>query len=668
MKKQNPDLFLFKHYFAYFGLFNFVFFLSQLLYLANKDLFLKPISLPLKANLEILLAFTIQLILYCILSLYQTTLLWGIRSTDHHLLEKRQLFIFITSITAILSLNAYFFPVSTFSKVITSLVPVYIVNMIMLFSLLILVLLTIRASIQYLKSSIPKIYLLLPLLLTGAFIATPKNAKPSASVSSQPNIIIIGIDSLSPESVNAKETPVLNQFIQNSVNFKETITPLARTTPSWLSILTGLHPVHHKARENLISASQVQDKNSFAWDLQKKGYQTFFASDDRRFNNIGKTFGFKEILGPKVGINDFILGSLYDFPLTNLIINFPVSRWFLPYNYLNRASDYSYYPSTFDLALQKKLIKLRTSKPSFIAVHFTLTHWPYSWATSSPYEVKDPFDVRGHGVLYHAAVARVDKQVGLLLETLKREHYLDNSLLLLLSDHGETLYVEGSRNIKRGLYQGSHPSHLEDYFKRKTSTDLDKSVGHGSDLLSLSQFHCVLAYQIFQSGKSILKPQIIDTRVSLIDIAPTIYDFLHYAKPLNMDGISLITSLLDNKKPSDDRSFLLESGIFPNLFLTKAKALEYMQQFYEINRKNNHLELRNEVMPAVKAMKLYGILRDQWLLVLYPDDKQYVQVLLNVSNGQWTDDPKSDFAKNSPMSSLLQEVQNFYKQDLLSFN
>ena len=63
-----------------------------------------------------------------------------------------------------------------------------------------------------------------------------------------PNIVIIGIDSLRNDLQVPRQgrgaTPNIRRFLDDSRRFSDATTPLARTYPSWVSILTGRHPGH----------------------------------------------------------------------------------------------------------------------------------------------------------------------------------------------------------------------------------------------------------------------------------------------------------------------------------------------------------------------------------------------------------------------------------------
>ena len=271
----------------------------------------------------------------------------------------------------------------------------------------------------------------------------------------------------------------------------------------------------------------LKSQASIAWILKRDGYDTIYATDDRRFNSIDKEFGFRQVIGPKLGVNDILLGLFNDFPLTNLLINFRIFSWLFPYNYSNRAGFFSYYPQTFNEKLVHDLEPVTPNLPVFLAVHFTLPHWPYAWAESLPEQVSNEFSLEKRDVLYQQSLQRVDQQFKSFFTYLEQHHYFENTLLILISDHGEVLYYPNSRQTNYQNYQGTLPSRFAEYLEKNTATVLNKSAGHGSDILSPKQYHNVLAFRVYKNGKITTQNSKINARVALIDSAPTILDFLH---------------------------------------------------------------------------------------------------------------------------------------------
>ncbi len=664
--------------FTQFSLYNCVFFCMQLAYIFSRGgSFIHTIRLPSPVYLELTLTLCVHLGLYILLSGIQTMLFWGItqdsfpyiarcrRSVggnhEQRSTERLKIIIWALCVLSLLFINAYFFPLSAFGRLFLSEVPPPILLTGAIISATPLGLLAINAFFLFAQSHLKTMALSI-LIISCMFVYT--NIKPTHPVqpSNRPHIIMIGVDSLALTAMSPQRTPHMLDFIKDSVLFKEAISPLARTFPAWSSILTGLYPQHHQAHYNLMPPGQTKSSKSIAWDLKQAGYQTIFATDDRRFNTIDQSFGFQEIIGPKLGVNDVILGSFNDFPLSNLLINTPISSVLFPYNHMNRASHFSYYPQTFDRALQHTLASHVKTTPLFLAVHFTLPHWPYAYAASRPALVKDTFSVTERGQLFSEALEQADQQVAHLMQALKKHGYLQNSLIVLLSDHGETFYTQGSRQTESRTYQGKGPGVFSDYLKRKTSTSLDRSAGHGSDLLSAEQYHCLLAFKLYQQGLLVTVPHVIKTRVALIDITPTIEDLLHRPDSTKRDGISLLSTIQSKHTSLPERAFIMESGMLPNQFLSQETARLSAKKFFMVSQTSGQLHLRQSKLPSLDAMKLYGIIEDDWVLAMYPDDLGYIPVIQRLSDGAWDDRLNGGLAHSSPALQMLNQLEIFYKK------
>ena len=76
----------------------------------------------------------------------------------------------------------------------------------------------------------------------------------------RPNIIFLGIDSLRYDEVlrtGDSNTPNVDAFLSHALRFDNAMTPLARTYPSWVALLTGKHPHTTGAFLNLLPEDQV---------------------------------------------------------------------------------------------------------------------------------------------------------------------------------------------------------------------------------------------------------------------------------------------------------------------------------------------------------------------------------------------------------------------------
>jgi hypothetical protein len=653
------------HAFLYFTVFNLCFFGLQLLFIHSQaGSFIHSLPLPWSIYAELFKTLFIQGALYLLLALIQTLLLHNLlrRSWHYYSAQTWILLIWGLCVGAILMANAYYFPLSQFSKLLAPpLLPRLVQGLLLLFCAALGLLVLNGVALHSRSLSV----ILVCVFLGGIISHHIENPILKENNLSKPNIIILGIDSLSPLHVTHKTMPFLYKLLDNSTQFTQTISPLARTYPAWSTILTGLYAKHHKAEENLVAKTLVASNKSIVWQFNTWGYQTLFATDDRRFNGISTDFGFQHIIGPKLGVNDVLLGSFNDFPLGNLLINTHLGAWIFPYNTMSRASFFSYYPIIFNQQLQGQLTTLPQQSPIFLAVHFTLPHWPYAFATSRPENVNNEFSLKKRGLLYLQALKAVDIQLHTMLTFLKQHHYLNNSILVLLSDHGEVLYTPGSRHTKFQNYQGNLPSPLNEYFKNKTATDLDKSAGHGSDILSPEQYHCVLGFYRYQQGKKISSRAKINTRVALIDLAPTLLDVVHSAPTFEMDGLSLMDIIQHPTTQIQERTFFIESGMFPNQEISKKRAIGIGKKLYQVNPSTTELEIKPEQLPTIMRQKLYGVIQGSWVFALYPNQKTYIPVIQNLATGQWSDKLEDAFATASPAPIMYQELQKFYHDELV---
>src|SRR5204863_5771908 len=119
--------------------------------------------------------------------------------------------------------------------------------------------------------------------------------------------------------------------------------------------------------------------------------------------------------------------------------------------------------------------------------HFCLPHFPYLWAQHL---------AEANGISnYQNAVITADQQVGNLLALLQAKHLLQHAIIVLLSDHGEALELQGDRITDAGLFVANKSDPRIPHFY-PPSLDIEavnQSAGHGTDVLGLSQYHTVLA-------------------------------------------------------------------------------------------------------------------------------------------------------------------------------
>ena len=481
---------------------------------------------------------------------------------------------------------------------------------------------------------------------------SPVLAKTTALSPNQPNVIIIGIDSLRADhrdSENAFLTPHLNEYLKQASVFQNATTPLARTFPAWMSILTGKYPVNSGARVNLISPENLLLKNSINNQLKEHGYKTIYAIDERRFNNIDDKYGFDKIIGPDTGISDFILGSINDLPLNNLTDHFSFARYLFPYTHNNRAAVTTYYPDSFREEISSVLDK-HNGGPLFLNIHLCLPHWPYiyanSTATGSSYKS------------YLNTLARVDLQFGGIISDLKKRNILDNSLVFVMSDHGESFNLDDD-TIHHYKFQGEEEISIQTDI---TSGNIIPSHrGHGDSMPNKSQNGILFSFRDFRQERG---PETINTHVSLVDIAPTILDSLSIPYSKNdYDGITLLPYLKEPSRP-EKRFFFLESGFTlnalknPNVFNTKQIISEGIT-YYNIN-KDGRLTIKNKALPGIIATKQRVVLFEDWALAFV--SKNSPPLLINQKEKKfWR---MHEFSETTaPTQEMLNALCSHYERD-----
>lgn len=346
------------------------------------------------------------------------------------------------------------------------------------------------------------VILSMPILLSNLVLSSPIHKSKTTSVS-KPNIIILSIDSLRPDQVNIQNPelstiPNISRRIAQSIWYPNTYTPLARTFPSWMSLLTGLSPKEHGAEFNLTDPERFKFKRTLPQQLQLTGYRTYFATDERRFANITKTMGFDEVFGPNYGVADFLLGKFGDWPLLNLFTLVPKSERWLPFISLNRGAEVTYMPDRFTNYLNEKFKNL-SSTPVFIAIHLCLPHHPFTWRNSTHNDTQPD--------AYFASLKAADDQAeAIVLSLIANKLLTDNDILVLMSDHGEALPTDST--------SFTNSSNADDILT------ID-SIGHGTDPRQLVQHNVLLSLQLPEN-----KPNIETQLSSLTDVSRSLLAYL----------------------------------------------------------------------------------------------------------------------------------------------
>lgn len=260
------------------------------------------------------------------------------------------------------------------------------------------------------------------------------------------NVVLLGIDSLQANRLvdppgGRTPAPRLAAELQACFRFDSAWTPLARTYPSWVSILSGRWPGRSGVRFNLAPDAALEPDVRWLGDaLEEAGYATLHATDEVRFSVIQQRHGFDRLLRPCPGAADFVLASLLDLSPANLLRQTALGHAAFAPLRDNRASP-AYSPRLFVRDVLSAVDAAPRDRPLFLALHLCGDHWPFS--------APAPWAWRGTGAV-EACLAMVDDQAGALLDAFRASGLLDRSLLVLLSDHGDGWRGPGDRTNSHG--------------------------------------------------------------------------------------------------------------------------------------------------------------------------------------------------------------------------
>lgn len=610
--------------------------------------------------------------------------------------------ILILNYIFILAINSAFYPNSKFYFSFLEKKYLFLISVIFLYLSLTLIL------YKFIKKFISsKIILLIFLILSLSFIlwlnfTTPKtifntnnnlikykkynNISQNNNIkNNKPNIILITIDSFRADYIN-KIFKINNQyfdissFIDNSVLFTNAYTPLARSFPALYSILSGKHPKQENIRFNLSNQDNINFDKLLPSVLKQHGYNTFYSTDANQFHIINKSWGYDILAVPKQGVYEQILPSINDLPISNLIINKYISNFLFPYTYANASAKNTYSPSSYINKINNNLSKVNFNKPVFLHFNFEGAHWPYqNKDTNKNLYVQDK---------YLSSLNIVNLQINNLFKILHKynKNILNNTIVILASDHGEALSISNDRIINKNNYTGNKqyldlvnklPINYTSAEARKLRNKninnknysllddilaINTSGGHGIDVLSSSQYKVVLAMQYFKNNDYIFTPKKIDNLVILNDIYPTVLSMSNIKPALNTGNTEYklrsnnlnihqdLSPLLINDKDDKDhkqytenynRTIFLETGLEVPYFKpeeledknTLQKFIAAWSNYYYINN-NLYLELKPSSINKLVNTKQYAAVNNNKNILAYIPNgiKQNWEVLLDNLN------------------------------------
>jgi len=282
---------------------------------------------------------------------------------------------------------------------------------------------------------------------------------------SRPNVVLVVLDTVRSDHVHGygRETmPAFERFGADATMFTDAVAQAAWSVPAHASLFTGEYPETHGATT---LRPVFRAEPTLPGLLADAGYETYAVSPNQ-YVRPGLGFGrgfdrFERLTGPSVP------QSLVDRvgPALNRVTSSPARRW--PERLLNavraRYGTTTRLPSPPGYPVADRVDNLlrAASRPFFLFVNLFDAHLPRSPAaehvdrfvddtladapvvtTERAHKFGSGMDERGLArmrQLYDADLRTLDDQLDALLETLSRAGVLEESLVVLVSDHGEHL-------------------------------------------------------------------------------------------------------------------------------------------------------------------------------------------------------------------------------------
>ena len=410
----------------------------------------------------------------------------------------------------------------------------------------------------------------------------------------KPNIIFFVMDALRARNLGCygyerNTSPNIDSLAKNGVLFSKFFSTNNSTDNSLMSILSGRHILKENTfcpnMQDSLFYTKEELKSFFDSGgiflqeiLKKNNYKTYCLKYIHGWQKKGFDYYFKEGSGKLIKKSKNILDSLRDhkeiFSILQKLYHLSSSKFITCHLAARKIKNNLKHPvdeRATDEAI--KIIKNNKGKEKFFMwIDYSDTHMPYN-----PGKFIGKFG--NHSNVVEDVIARYDEAIfyndyliGKVLKTLKEENLFDNTIILFLSDHGESLDEHQIYFDHHGTYDVSFNPPL---------------IIHGKKL---------------QTTK-------INALTQLEDITPTVLDLLGVRyNPSLFDGKTLIPLIRDNKQQIRD-SVVLEEGFLGTKIILRTDKYKYAEAKSKKDAK------------CIKCNKIHGGVIELYDLEKDPDEK-----------------------------------------------
>ena len=264
--------------------------------------------------------------------------------------------------------------------------------------------------------------------------------EPATPGSGRPHVVLITVDTLRADHLSCygyhlKTSPTMDQLASEGVRFARAYSAIPMTGPSHFSMFTGRYPQEHGARINGVALPDDTKWLTIPQVLRRFGYKS------AAFVSAWPLIGRLTRLDRDFDHYDEELGRSYQV--------FHSMRW---------AEDVT-------KSAIRWLDKQRDEQKLFLWVHYFDPHEPYSLREefADPEQLHEPNPatpqyseaIVDRTLRYDSEIGYADKYIGLLLGRMDKLGMRENTLVVLVSDHGEGLGEHGFVGHGRWLYEST---------------------------------------------------------------------------------------------------------------------------------------------------------------------------------------------------------------------
>ncbi len=395
--------------------------------------------------------------------------------------------------------------------------------------------------------------------LEGLFVLLMLLSLPYAQET--PNIILISLDTVRADHMGVygyehNTTPNIDGFAKEGVIFRNGVASATWTLPAHASMVTGLNPINHGAIEldksNVGKCMLKRDERTLQGILNEQGYETagivnwYYAA-------AGSSKDFKEFQvvhkNPTGNFTDEEVSENEKTDYDGFIVNERAFSWleknkgnnfFLLLHYYDAHSPYNhpeYAGMFFDVENYDGAFKnQRSIKPN-------------KWFDSGRINTTEDIDALvGY---YDAGVYYEDLVIGELFSKLKELGLYEDTLIILVSDHGESLSEHG------------HFSHHHEPYEQEIVVPF------------------IIRYPGFGKGE-------VRETVSHVDIVPTVLEVLGIEEG-GFDGRSLVPLIRGEKSGFVGRGLNVLGGDACECLVTGALRTDATKVMYWVNVTGNEI-------------------------------------------------------------------------------